>query len=205
MTDDNKTFVAATNNAGKLKEIRNILKSAGFECISLKEAGIDVDVDETGATFAQNAYIKAKTIYDICGLPVIADDSGLCVDYLGGEPGIYTARYAGPEHDDDANIDKLLGKLVGLPSEQRGARFVSAVCAVLSDTETVTALGWCEGYIGTERRGSGGFGYDPVFWLKGNRSFSEISEKHKDDISHRGRAIRKLAFMLRGIKRCRMD
>lgn len=196
-----KIFVIATNNPGKLAEIRDILSASGCGCVSLKEAGIDIDVDETGSTFAQNAYIKAKAIYDVCRKPVIADDSGLCVFCLNGEPGVRTARYAGESRDNEANIGKLLGSLEGVPLTERGARFVSAVCAVIDDKTEIMAQGWCEGYIGTERRGVGGFGYDPVFWLKGNHSFSEISEDRKNKISHRGRALRKLAFKLRGIRK----
>lgn len=200
---DNITFVAATNNPGKLREMREILAGAGCGCISLKEAGIDIDPDETGATFAENAYIKAKAIHDLCGRPVLADDSGLCVDYLDGAPGVHTARYAGDGHDNEANIDKLLSVLQGVPMQDRTARFVSAVCAILPDGARYTAQGYCEGAIGTERRGGGGFGYDPVFWLAGNRSIAEIPEEKKNQISHRARAIRKLAFKLRGIKRYR--
>lgn len=199
------TFIAATNNPGKLREIREILKTAGCECVSLKEAGIDIDVEETGSTFAENAYIKAKAIYDLRKQPVLADDSGLCVDYLGGEPGVRTARYAGPQHDNEANIDKLLKNLHGVPMQDRTARFVSAVHAIVDDETEYTAVGTCEGYIGTERRGSGGFGYDPVFWQAGNRSIAEIPEEKKNQISHRARAIKKLAFKLRGITKYRSD
>lgn len=197
-------FVAATNNPGKLREIREILASIGAECLSLKEAGIVCDAEETGKTFAQNAYIKAKAVFDLCGLPTIADDSGLCVDALDGGPGVYTARYAGPECDSEKNIDKLLGALDGLKeTSERRARFVSAVCALFPDGRTVRACGVVEGYIGFERLGGGGFGYDPIFRLPDDIGFAELTEERKNAISHRGRAIRKLAFKLRGIKRLR--
>lgn len=197
------TFLIATNNAGKLKEMRGILQTVGCGCISLKQAGIAIDIEETGATFAENARIKAQAVYDICKMPVIADDSGLCVDYLNGEPGVRTARYAGDGCDNDANINQLLNNLEGVPLFRRTARFVSAVCAILDGETQWLTFGWCEGIIGPERRGNSGFGYDPVFWLKGNRSFSELPEEKKNAISHRGRAIRKLAFRLRGIQRMR--
>ncbi len=199
------TFVAATNNPGKLHEIREILKLVGCDCVSLAEAGLDISVEETGATFLQNAELKARAVYALCGRPVLADDSGLCVDALGGEPGVHTARYAGDDHDSEANIDKLLGNLRDVPPKARSARFISVVYAILADGTAVTGRGWCEGFIGPERRGSGGFGYDPVFWFRGNRSMAELSDNKKNEISHRARAIRKLAFKLRGIKRYRRN
>lgn len=198
------TFVAATNNAGKLREIRDILASIGADCISLKEAGIECDAEENGTTFAENAYIKAKAVFDLCGKPTIADDSGICVDALNGGPGVYTARYAGPECDSEKNIDKLLDALKEYDKKKgRGGRFVSAVCAVFPNGTVVRASGTVEGYIGFERVGSGGFGYDPIFMLPAEVGFAELTEERKNAISHRGRAIRKLAFKLRGIKRMR--
>lgn len=197
------TFVIATNNAGKLREMKEILRAVGCDCVSLTEAGIDTDVEETGTTFAQNAAIKAKAIYDICKRPVIADDSGLCVDALGGQPGVRTARYAGDGHDSEANIDKLLAALKGVPLPRRKARFVSAIHAIVDDDTEYTATGTCEGFVGTERRGRGGFGYDPVFWQAGNRSIAEIPPEKKNQVSHRARAIKKLAFKLRGITKYR--
>jgi len=198
-----KQFIVATNNRGKLDEIKNILQTVGYRCISLAQAKIDIEVEETGNTFAENARIKARAVYDVCRKPVIADDSGLCVDYLDGEPGVKTARYAGEDRDNEANIDKLLSELDGVPVEGRGARFVAAVCAITSDGREITAAGWCEGFIGTERRGNSGFGYDPVFWQHGNRSFAEIPDDKKNKISHRARALAKMAFKLRGISRIR--
>lgn len=197
------TFVAATNNAGKLREMQALLQSAGCGCISLAQAGVDADAEETGATFAENARIKAKAVFALCGRPVIADDSGLCVDALDGGPGVHTARFAGEERDSEANIDKLLRCLKDVPLAGRTARFVSAVHAIVDDKTEYTAVGACEGYIGTERRGRGGFGYDPVFWQKGNRSMAEMPEERKNQVSHRARAIKKLAFKLRGITKYR--
>ncbi len=198
------TFVAATNNAGKLREIREILETVGADCVSLKEAGIVCDVEETGVTFAENAYIKAKAVFDLCGRPTIADDSGLCVDALDGGPGVYTARYAGDECDPEKNIDKLLDALSGIRNAaDRRARFVSTICALLPDGQIVRAAGTVEGYIGFERLGNGGFGYDPIFRMPDDIGFAELSEQRKNNISHRGRAIRKLAFKLRGITKLR--
>lgn len=192
-------FVAATNNAGKLKEINTLLAAAGYGCISMAEAGLTLEPEETGGTFLENALIKAKAICAACGRPAIADDSGLCVEALGGRPGIFSARYAGGQQDSEANIDKLLAELKGLAPSRRRARFVSAVCAVFPNSdEVLSAHGWCEGFIGPERRGAGGFGYDPVFWQKGNHSFAELPEAKKNRISHRGRALRKLVFKLKG-------
>ncbi len=198
------TFVAATNNEDKLSEIREILKAVGCGCISLREAGIAVDVEESGATIAENSYIKAKAVFDLCGRPVIADDTGLFVDALGGEPGVHTARYAGDDHDYNKGVDKLLNALSTVKKQsERSARFASAATAILEDGSVVTATGELCGYIGTERRGEAGFGYDPVFWLYNNVSLAELTEARKNEISHRGRSIRKLVFLLRGIKRIR--
>ena len=199
---DKHVFVAATNNAGKLKEIRDILAAAGFGCISMAEAGLALEPEEAGATFSANALIKARAVCAACGQPAIADDSGLCVEALGGRPGIFSARYAGEDKDSEANVNKLLAELEGLPFSRRRARFVAAVCAVFPDGKEICAHGWCEGFIGPERRGAGGFGYDPVFWQKGNHSFAELSETRKNQISHRGRALRKLMFKL--VAGCRL-
>ncbi len=197
------TFVAATNNQGKLIEIEEVLASIGYTAISLKEAGIVCDPEENGKTFFENAEIKAKAVKALTGYAVVADDSGLMVEALGGLPGVHTARYAGDECDHDKNIEKLLKNLEGLPENDRRAWFVSVVFAILPNGEEISATGYAEGYIGYERRGEGGFGYDPVFYTVGNRSFSELSETRKNAISHRGRALRKLGFKLRNIKRIR--
>ena len=184
-------FAAATNNAKKLKEIQRILNALGHDAKTLKELGIEVEIEENGTTFAENAIIKAKTIAEICGMPTISDDSGLEVDYLGGAPGVYTARYAGEGCSDDDNIDKLLAALDGVEKEKRTARFVSSVCLYVQGMEPVVCTGRCEGWIGWERTGDGGFGYDPVFMV-GDRSYSEMTAEEKDAISHRGKALRML-------------
>lgn len=177
------TFVIATHNAHKLDELRRILAPLGVE------ADIDPalpEAEETGLTFAENAFIKADEACKFTGLPAIADDSGLMVDALGGEPGVYSARYA-PVGQRKATV---LQKLAGLPTEQRGAQFVSAVCCVFPNGDTVTAEGICRGHIGEAPRGEGGFGYDPIFVTESGRTFAELSPEEKDAISHRGRSLR---------------
>ena len=188
-------FAAATNNAKKLKEIQRILHALGHDAKTLKELGISIEIEENGTTFAENALIKAKTIAEICNMPTISDASGLEVDYLDGAPGVYTARYAGEGCSDDDNIDKLLAALEGVEKEKRTARFVSSVCLYIprgnGRDEYEICTGRCEGWIGWERMGDGGFGYDPVFMV-GDRSYSEMDAREKDAISHRGRALRLL-------------
>ena len=186
---------AATGNAGKLRELRRILEAQGHEVVSQKELGITIEPDETGTTFEANALIKAETICRASGLPTIADDSGLCVDALGGAPGVYSARYCGRHGDDEANNDLLLQKLEGVPMEQRTAYYVCAICCVFPDGEELTVRGECHGHIGFERDGNAGFGYDPLFLVEG-RSFGRYTAKEKDKISHRGRALRTLAAEL---------
>ena len=188
-------FAAATNNAKKLKEIKRILNALGHDAKTLKELGIEIEIEENGTTFAENAVIKAKAIADICKMPTISDDSGLEVDFLNGAPGVYTARYAGENATDDENIDKLLDALKDVPQEDRGAAFVSSVCLYVpvenGEDISVVCTGRCPGWIGWERIGDGGFGYDPIFMV-GDVSYSEMSAEEKDAISHRGQALRLL-------------
>lgn len=175
----------ASNNAGKLREFREILAGL-FEIVSLRELGLEADPEETGATFEENALIKAEYACNISGLPSLADDSGLEVDALDGAPGIYSARYA-PGSDAD-RVQKLLREMQG--KEQRSARFVSTVALVWPDGRKVTARGTCEGEITREPSGNGGFGYDPVFLPTGyDKTFGCLSEEEKNAISHRGRSI----------------
>ena len=188
-------FAASTNNAKKLKEIQRILHALGHDAKTLRELGIDIEIEENGTTFAENAVIKAKTIAEICHMPTISDDSGLEVDYLDGAPGVYTARYAGEGCTDDDNIDKLLAALEGVEREKRTARFVSSVCLYIprenGEDSHVVCTGRCKGWIGFERMGDGGFGYDPVFMV-GDTSYSQMTAEAKDAISHRGQALRML-------------
>lgn len=180
-------LVVATGNAGKLKEIKEILKDQPFEVVSMKEMGIDVEVEETGVTFAENAYLKAKAIYDICGEYTMADDSGLVVDALNGEPGVYSARYAGQGHDDKANNAKLLANMKG--KTNRKAHFVSSICMV-SPAGSFVVEGKCDGEIGEGEKGQGGFGYDPLFVVpEFLKTFGELTDKEKNSISHRGKAL----------------
>lgn len=181
-----KKLVIATTNPGKVREFRRILSPLGVEVCSAAEAGIDAEVEETGTTFAENARLKAEAVMRLSGLPAIADDSGLCVDALGGAPGVYSARWA---DGDMARIEKLLYELRGVPKERRGAHFTSAICCMLPDGGELAAEGHCEGFIGFAPRGENGFGYDPVFYT-GESSFSELTAGEKDAISHRGKALR---------------
>lgn len=182
-----KKLVMATNNANKLREVREILSPLGIEVISQRDAGADTEPEENGLTFAENALIKAKAVYDAVKLPVIADDSGLCVDALGGRPGIYSARYA-PKGEE---CEKLLSELDGLEREKRTARFMCCIAFIDENGEASVMDGSCEGFIGYEQKGTNGFGYDPVF-VYGERTLAEISSEEKNKISHRAAALEKL-------------
>ncbi|MBC8569260.1 XTP/dITP diphosphatase [Zongyangia hominis] len=179
--------VIATGNPGKLKEFKRILSPYGVEVLSQSQAGVQLDVEETGTTFEENALLKAQAVFAATGLPAIADDSGLVVDALDGAPGVYTARYAGEHATDDENIQKLLANMQGVG--ERSARFVSAICYVWGEEKSLTTRGECEGSIGFTKRGDGGFGYDPIFMV-GEKSFAQLSAEEKDAISHRGKALR---------------
>lgn len=190
------TFVAATGNAGKLAEIARILAPLGHEAISQRQAGVGLSPEEAGATFEENARIKAAAVCTATGRPAVADDSGLCVDALDGAPGIYSARWA--DGSDDDRIQKLLRALSGVPMERRGARFVSAVCCVFPDGREITVRGECEGCIAFEKDGQGGFGYDPVFIeAKSGKTFATLSAQEKDACSHRGKALRAFTAALK--------
>ncbi len=189
-------FIIATHNMKKRAEMERILSPLGIEVLTAEMAGITLtDVPETGETFEENAVLKAESGCRESGMPCIADDSGLAVDFLGGAPGVYSARYSGVHGNDEANIQKLLKNLEDAPEEKRTARFVCAVCVCFPDGRKFTVCGKCEGKIGFEKHGNGGFGYDPVFMV-GEKSFAELSAQEKDKISHRGNALRKLAKVL---------
>ncbi len=190
-------FILATKNQKKLKELRRILEPIGCEVISEKDLDFSLEeVVEDADTFEGNALLKARSAMKLTGLPAIADDSGLCVDYLDGAPGVYSARYAGEEHDDEKNNQKLLRALEGLPKEKRTAYFVSAVAVVFPSGEEFTVRGECHGYIANEKQGENGFGYDPLF-ISEKGCFGSLSDEDKDSISHRGRALRKMAEVLK--------
>ncbi len=191
-----KQVIAATNNAGKLKEFQAILAPLGFTVVSMKEAGVAADPDETGTTFAENAKIKAQAVAELAGMPALADDSGLCVDALGGAPGIYTARFGGEIPQTEKNA-LLLRTLAETGSTDRSARFVSAICLVYPDGSCVEAEGICEGSILPEAAGTNGFGYDPIFADQWGRSFGELPAEEKNRISHRAAALAALAEKLR--------
>lgn len=180
-------FVIATGNEGKVREFKRILEPMGFEAVSMKELGLALEVEETGKTFAENARLKAGAACKAAGLPAIADDSGLCVDALGGAPGVYSARYSGL--GDGENNQKLLRELAEVPDGERTAQYVCAICCCFPDGTFLTAEESCEGKIGYALSGSQGFGYDPLFYV-GGRSFGQYSGEEKDAISHRGKALR---------------
>ena len=185
-------YIIATHNKDKLAELSRILEPLGIEAVTDRDLGIELpEVEETGTTFAENAYLKAASACEATGLPAIADDSGIAVDALNGGPGIYSARYGGPEATDKDRNRKLLGELEGLPAEKRGAHYVCAVCCVFPDgSEPLTAEGYMYGVIGTEERGERGFGYDPLFIVEGGKTAAELTDAEKDAISHRGNALR---------------
>ena len=189
-------ILIATHNKKKKAELERILLPLGIEIVTDADLGIELtDVEETGTTFEENSLLKAQSGCDESGLPCIADDSGLAVDYLDGAPGVYSARYSGEHGNDEKNIDKLLKELEGVPEEKRTARFVCCATCVFPDGRKIQVRGECEGIIAFERHGNGGFGYDPVFMV-GDRSFGEFTSEEKDKISHRGNALRKLADAL---------
>ncbi len=190
-------IVMASSNAGKLREIAGILGDLDMTVVPQSDFNV-VDADETGSTFAENALIKARHAAKATGLPAIADDSGLAVDVLDGRPGVYSARYAGDDADDEQNIDKLLAELDGVADEQRGAAFHCAACLVLPDEpEAIIAEGEWRGRILRARRGESGFGYDPIFFdPELGCSSAQLSADEKNARSHRGQALRKLAHKL---------
>ena len=188
-------FVLATHNPGKLREMGEILKDFGIEVVSPRALGLTVDVEVPGPTFAENAMLKAKAICKAAGLPAIADDSGLCVDALGGAPGVYSARYGGEGLDDKGRYMLLLSSLRGAPT--RAAHFACAVACAFPNGDTLTAEGRCDGSIAYAPLGEGGFGYDPVFLLPGTgKTFGQLTQEEKSAVSHRGRALKDFAGKL---------
>ncbi len=190
-------IIIATNNQGKVREFKQMLEPLGYEPMSLKDAGIDIEVVEDGETFAENAHIKAQAVYEICHCPVLADDSGLEIDFLGGAPGIYSARYAGEDATDKDRCDKILSELEGVDISLRTARFACALYCIIDDETEYSVLGTFSGFIGTEPMGDNGFGYDPIFMVDEETSVAMLSDEEKNKISHRAEAMKKLAEVLR--------
>ena len=191
MAENAEKIIFATGNKDKLKEIRMILRDLPVEIVSMKEAGCAIDIVENGKTFEENALIKARAIHDITGALVLADDSGLEVDYLDKAPGIYSARFLGEDTSYDIKNNYILEKLKDVPEEKRTARFVCAVAAVFPDGEEVTRRGTIEGIIGYEIAGENGFGYDPIFYVpEYGCTTAELPPEKKNVISHRGKALR---------------
>lgn len=185
-----KKLIFATGNEGKMKEIRMILGDLDYEILSMKEAGIDIDIVEDGKTFEENAIIKATEISKIAGCVVLADDSGLEVDAMDKMPGIYSARYLGEDTPYSIKNQTIIDNLAGLPDEKRTARFVCAIAAAFPDGRVVTKRGTIEGIIGYEERGENGFGYDPIFFVpEYGKTTAELSPEEKNQISHRGKAL----------------
>ena len=180
-------LIVASNNANKLKEFEAIL-GGRYRIVSMREAGIDADIKENGTTFEENALIKAEYVAKATGCAAIADDSGLEVDALGGAPGVYSARYCGRHGDDEANNDLLLANLRGVPAPRTG-RYVAAIALVRPGRAPIVRRGTCDGEILFERRGKGGFGYDPLFQCETGETFAEVSAETKNAISHRKRGI----------------
>lgn len=191
-------IIFATGNADKMREIKEILADMNVEILSMKEAGIVTDIDENGATFEENALIKAKAVAAHTNDIVLADDSGLEVDYLNKEPGVYSARYLGEDTSYEVKNQTILDRLSGVPKEKRTARFVCAIAAVLPDKQTLVTRETIEGYIGEAPAGANGFGYDPIFYVDEYQcSTAELSEEQKNAISHRGKALRSMKKLLR--------
>lgn len=190
-----KKLVLATNNVHKVTEIKAILGDYFAEIVTMREVGLDIDIEETGTTFEENSFLKASTVCRMTNLPALADDSGLCVDALHGAPGVYSARYAGEEHDDQKNIDKLLANL--REAKDRRAYFTTVLTLCYPDGRSLCVQGRTEGEIAEKRFGIGGFGYDPVFFSYDlNKTFGEATAEEKNAVSHRARALAELERVL---------
>lgn len=192
-----KQIIIATKNKGKAKDFEALFNPLGYEVLTLHDVAKEMDVEETGTTFEENALLKATALAEHLQSIVIADDSGLEVDALGGRPGVYSARYAGEEKSDEANITKLLEELKNAKESERSARFVCVIAVASPTMKPFTVRGTCEGVIAQERKGNNGFGYDPVFFVPSeNKMMAELSAEEKGAISHRGNAIKQLKSKL---------
>ena len=183
-------IVFATGNEGKMREVRLILQDLGFPVLSMKEAGVSLDIEENGTTFAENAMIKARAVWEKTGGIVLADDSGLVVDYLGGEPGVYSARYMGEDTSYEIKNRNIIERLANAEGKERSARFVCNIAAVLEDGRVIQREAYMEGLIAKEPTGNGGFGYDPILYLpEFGKTSAELTMEEKNQISHRGKAL----------------
>lgn len=192
-----KKIILASNNKGKIAEVKEILKDMNVEVISMKEAGLDVDIEENGSTFEENALIKAEAIMKMTGEITIADDSGLEVDYLNKEPGIYSARYMGHDTSYDIKNNAIIQRLDGVKGTDRSARFVCAMAVVFPDGKNIIERGTMEGLIADKPMGENGFGYDPIMYLpEYQKTSAQLSSEEKNKISHRGKALEKLKTQL---------
>lgn len=191
-------LIIASNNKGKIREYKELLAPLGYEAVSQSEAGVNIEAEETGKTFAENAAIKARAIYELKKCAVLADDSGLAVDALGGEPGVYSARYGGLSTDEE-RCGLILEKLKGVEEENRGARFICVIHFIRADGTEISVEGRCEGRIGFGPLGENGFGYDPIF-MYGEKSFAQADAEFKNSVSHRGKALAKLLRVLEAEK-----
>ncbi len=190
-------LIIASNNAGKIREFRNLLSPFGFEVLSMKDAGFTDEIVEDGETFEENAHIKARAVYESLKLPTIADDSGLEIDFLNGAPGVYSARYAGENATDKERCAKVLEEMHGVAKELRDARFVCSIYFIFDDDNEYSVRGEVSGYIGCEPVGKNGFGYDPIFMLDEDESMATISDEEKNRISHRAKAFERLSDILK--------
>ncbi len=193
-------IVIATRNPGKIREIEDVLRAPGSQLLTFRDLPGLPEPEESGQTLEENAVIKAVAAREHAGLPALSDDSGLLVDALGGNPGVHSSRYAGPEGDAERNMDRLLSEMKDVPHELRTARFLCVVALALPDGVTLLSKGECGGRILTERRGTGGFGYDPIFQPDGfERSMAELTLEEKNEISHRGKALRAMKALLKNL------
>lgn len=197
-----KEIIIATKNKGKAKDFEELLEPMGYKVLTLHDVAPHMDVEETGETFEKNAILKAETIAQELQATVIADDSGLEIDALGGEPGVYSARYSGEERNDESNIDKVLQKMVQVPADEKTARFRCVLALATPGQETIIFEGTCEGLITDERKGEHGFGYDPIFYVPAlEKTMAEMKPAEKASVSHRGNAIRELGKAMPGLSR----
>lgn len=192
-----KRLIIASNNQGKIREFKELLSPFGFEAVSMRDAGFTEEIVEDGETFEENAHIKARAVWEATKTPVIADDSGLEIDFLDGAPGVYSARYAGEGATDEERCEKVLDEMHGVARELRDARFVCAIYFIYAEDDEFSVNGEVSGYIGDKPVGGNGFGYDPIFMLNDDESMATVSEEEKNRMSHRAMAFQKLSEILK--------